>query len=257
VESKLSEFVARWLEEDDEAAVERARAFARLKLLDRSPLAASLEQKVIRERSKLREVLLGPELVALAAVVEGVFARRSVPIDATLPGAATAALAGVERPFVALAGEAIGSELERAGGRRRVDEIQMARLKRGALRGANPRVVAVEDRDELERAGIRVAEAHFQAGPLFALRDDHGEILSWGGVYFVTDRVAQLGYIATREDRRREGLGLAVVTELVRALERPARTIVLHVRPENQAAIQLYGQLHFRGRRRLALFEFS
>jgi ribosomal protein S18 acetylase RimI-like enzyme len=249
--------MARWIGAEEETALQRARSFARAKLLDRSPLSASLCQKVIREHSRFREVLLGPDLVALAAVVDGVFGWRSVPVDAILPDTAIAVLEGIERPYVAMAGEPIWSELARAGGRKRLDEIQMARLGRGPLPAPDPRVVAVEDRAELERAGLRVAEAHLQAGPFVALRDTDGAILSWGGVQFVTDRVAQLGYIATREDRRCEGLGRAVVAELIRRLETPERTLVLHVRPENRAALQLYSQLDFRGRRRVALFEFS
>jgi ribosomal protein S18 acetylase RimI-like enzyme len=257
VESGLSEFVARWIEDGDELALERARGFARAKLLDRSPLLASLGQKVIREHSRFREVLLGPDLVALAAVVDDLFGWRSVPVDASLPGAAVAALDGIERPYVAMAGEPIWSELERAGGQELFDEIQMARIGGEPLPEPEPRVVVIEDRAEFERAGFSVAEAHFQAGPFVALRDDEGEILSWGGVRFVTDRVAQLGYIGTREDRRCEGLARAVVAELVRRLETPERTLVLHVQPGNSAAIRLYGRLGFRGRRRVALFRFA
>jgi ribosomal protein S18 acetylase RimI-like enzyme len=253
----LGQFVARWIEADEEAALERGRDFARLRPLDRSPLSASLDQKLIREHSRLREVRLASSTVALAAVVDGVFSARSVPVDATLPGAAAAALEGVERPYLALAGEPLWSEIRRAGGRVEFDEIQMARLRRGPLPEPDPRVAAVEDRAELGGTGFSVTEIHFQAGPFFALRDDAGEVLACGGVQFVTDRVVQLAYVWTREDRRRQGLARAVVTELVRALETPERTLVLHVRPENRAAIELYGQLGFRGRRRVALFRFA
>jgi ribosomal protein S18 acetylase RimI-like enzyme len=247
---------AQWID-GDEAALERARAFVAAKWLDRSPLQASLEQDVIREHSRLREVGLAERTVGLAAVLEGVHPWRSVPVDASLPGAAIAALDGIERPFTAAAGEPLWSELQRAGGREQSSEIQLARLRHDPLPEPDRRVVTLEKPDALREYGVEIAAAHFRAGPFVALRDDDGRFVSWGGVEFVTDRVAQLAYAGTREDRRGEDGLRAVVAELVRRLETDTRTVVLRARALERAAIALYGGLGFRGRRRIATFEFA
>jgi ribosomal protein S18 acetylase RimI-like enzyme len=254
----VGRFALRWLERRDEQGLARARAFADARFLDRVPLHASLEQPGLVERSRLLEISLAERLVALAAVVEDVFPYRSVPIEATVPGAATAALAKLERPFTVYGGESLWPELERAGGRVRSDEIQLARFEPGPLDDPDPAVERIEDLEELRSFyTVKLSEAHFAAGPFFGVRDEWGRLVSAGGVQIVTDRVAQLGAIATAEGRRRRGLARGVVTELLRALERRGRPIVLHVLSSNSAAIRLYGSLGFRGRRRIRLFAFD
>ncbi len=254
----MGRFALRWLDRNDEKALARARAFVDERFLDRVPVHASLEQPGVAERSRLLEVLRGDHLFGLAAVVEGVFAYRSVPIAALLPGAAAAAISAIERPFTAYAGEPIWSEVERAGGRPLLEEMQMARLERAPLGAAEARVERLEDWDELVRFhGPNFSRVHFEAGPFVGIRGADGAILSAGGVQLRTGRVAQLGYLGTVSEQRRRGLARAVLTELIRLLETPARRLVLHVRADNHAAIQLYAALGFRGRRRVRLYAFE
>ena len=94
-------------------------------------------------------------------------------------------------------------------------------------------------------------------GPFFGVRDAQGALIAAGGIEFATGHIAQLAMIQTTEERRREGLGRAVVTELLRELEAPGRRIILQVREDNAGAIALYSSLGFRGTRRLAKFWFD
>lgn len=235
----------------------RAREFAGSDRLGRALLHASLEEAQLCARSAHWAALHGGRFVGLAACIDDVFRYRSAPLAATLPGAGRALLGEIERPFACLASERLWPELRRAGGEQVHAYVQMARLRHDPLDEPDQAVKRVDDQDELAAfVGPDFSGLRLQLGPFFGIRDEKGALIAVGGVEFATDRIAQLAMIQTSEERRREGLARAVVTELVRELETPSRSVVLQVREENAAAIALYSALGFRGTRRLAKFQF-
>lgn len=250
----LDRFKPSWIDVEEAGARRRLSEFANAQPLDRLPFLAGLEQPSLGARSRFLEIRRRGRLAAVAVVVDPeVFGLRSVPIEIVVPGGAAAAIEVPERPCVAYAGERAWSELERAGGKLLVEELQMVRFQ-SPLPDADPRVVPVCDHDEVSASISRV---HFEAGPYVGIRDERGRLASVGGVQVASERIAQLGGIWTREDRRREGLARAVVGELVRILEAGGRTVALHVGVDNPPAIELYASLGFRGRRRVRLYRFD
>ncbi len=251
----MGRFESSWVDAGDADALCRLREFALARPLDRLPFLASLEQDGVCERSRFLEVRRAGSLAAVAVAVEAeVFGFASLPVEVLVPGGAAAATEAAERPFLAYAGEEVWSELERAGGKPWIEELQMVRFQRRELPDPDPRVAQVSDHAEVSGSISRV---HFEAGPYVAIRDEAGAIASAGGVQVATERIVQLGGIWTRDDHRREGLARAVVAELVRRIEAGGRMVALHVRLDNRAAVELYGGLGFRGRRRVRLYEFS
>lgn len=248
----------RQIGEGDGEALAGARHFARRDLLSRSLLHATLEQPSLRARTRHWCALHGSRVVGLAAEVDGVFPYRSAPIAAALPGAAAALLARLERPFACLAPEMLWSELARAGGCETHQYLQMVRLIRSPPSQPDPRVKRVEDPEELAAfLACEFPEVRLQLGPYAGIRDEGGRLAAVAGVEFMTDRLAQLAHVLTREENRRQGLARALVTELVRELESPERHVALHVRSGNGAAVELFGALGFRGSRRFAKLEFG
>lgn len=251
-------FELRWIDRADRESVERLRGFASCQPLDCVPLFASLDQPGVAERSRLLEVVAKGRSAAWGAIVDGVFPYRSAPLYGVLPGGTAAAARALEPPLVVYTGQRYWSELEAAGGRPAREELQMARLQRLALPEPDPRVERLQEFDELKGfPGGPLSPVHFESGPCLGIRDGDGALACVGGVQVVTERFAQLGGIATRPDRRRQGLARAVVAELVRVLEEKGRAIVLHVALDNRAALELYAGLGFRGRRRVRLYEFA
>ncbi len=251
----VDRFCVAWIEEGDEVGLREARCTVRAAVLDRAALYASLACPSIQLRSRLLRVTTRERLVGLAAVVDRVFPFRSVPVWGSIPGAVRALLGEVEKPFLVLAPQAQWYEVGRCGGKRVLEEVQMARLRPEPLPEPDPGLSRLDDPDELrELLGSRLSTAHLEAGPFLGIRDEGGHLLAAGGVQLVTDRVAQIAYMWTREGNRREGLATRVLCGMIRELEAPGRRLVLQVRADNAAAIEFYARRGFRGRARTALF---
>ncbi len=241
--------------EGDDAA---AREFARADILARALLHASLEEPLLRAHSRHLAVLRHGRVVGLAAQIDDVFPYRSAPIAATLPGVTSALLAELDAPLACLAPEMQWRELERLGAQQASVQLQMARLHRLPLPDPDPGVKRIDDPEELARVfGTGFSPLRLQLGPFFAVRDGQGELVAAGGVEFVTDSLAQLAFVHTREPQRRQGLARSVVVELLRELESRERSVILQVRIDNQPAIELYRGLGFRGTRRLAKYTIA
>jgi hypothetical protein len=247
-------FRVQWIEDGDEAGLEQAREYARSRLLDCAPIHASLECPPIRKRSRLLGVHHRDRLVGLTAVVDGILPYRSVGVCASLPGATRLLLSRVDPPFVAFATQPIWCEIARCGGRGVLEEIQMARLAGTPLPEREPGLERLERVEEIRAfLGPRFSPVHFEAGPFLGIRDSAGALLACGGVQFVTDRVAQIAYLQSRE----ESLAPVVLAGLTRELESERRVVVLHARPDNLSSTRRYARLGFRGRVRTALFRLS
>ena len=90
-------------------------------------------------------------------------------------------------------------------------------------------------REELARPWARVRVA----------RDDEGRAVAYLLAWLVADEVHVLD-VAVHEERRRQGLGRALVDDLVlHGRERGARQVYLEVRASNTAAIHLYRAVGF------------
>ena len=79
-----------------------------------------------------------------------------------------------------------------------------------------------------------------------------GRVVAYGGMLTVLDE-GQITNIAVHPDARRQGIGRALLTEMLRlARERGLSEISLEVRASNEAAIALYERMGFAvaGRRR-------
>ena len=86
----------------------------------------------------------------------------------------------------------------------------------------------------------------------FAAVRERGRLIGVGGVHALSDRyrVAVLGNIATRPDRRGRGVARAVTAHLCRALSGRVDHLGLNVHVSNAAAIRCYERLGFRSVRR-------
>jgi ribosomal protein S18 acetylase RimI-like enzyme len=134
----------------------------------------------------------------------------------------------------------------------------MARLRPTPLPEPDPRLEKVERVEDLQTfLGPRFSPVHFEVGTFLGIRGSDGDLVSCGGVQLVTDRVAQIAYMETREPSRREGLATAVLVGLIRELEADERRVVLQVRVDNRDAVSLYARFGFRGRARTALFNVA
>ena len=249
-------FEADWIDRADDGALAEARAFARESLFDRAALHADLEDPTLLERSSFVGVRLGDRLVGLASVLEDVLSSRAVALSATMPGAATALVRAIPGKFVAMAPEKHWGELVRAGACHRGTDLQMVRLRRDPLPDPDPRVEPVTDLEELRRfSSSTIAPEHLKSGPYLGIRSAVGELQAIGGVHYVTERLACLANIQTDPKQRRRGLAGAIVVQLIRALERPTRLVLLQVGTDNEAARSLYADLSFRGTRRMGFFD--
>lgn len=249
---------ADWIDRADDGALAEARAFARERLLDRAALHADLEDPMLFARSRFVSARLGGRLVGLASVLEHVLSFRAVALSAALPGVATALVRAIPGEFVAMAPQRHWAELVRAGGSHRYEDLQMVRLQRAPLPDPDPRVTSVADLEELQRfADSTIAPEPLKAGPTLCVRSPEGDLQAIGGVHYVTERLACIANVHTDPKQRRRGLARAIVVQLIRALESPARPVLLQVRSDNEAALALYADLGFRGTRRLGFLEFG
>jgi ribosomal-protein-alanine N-acetyltransferase len=121
--------------------------------------------------------------------------------------------------------------------------------------GDIPAVVAIEPpskmteaqlREELERPWARVRVARESKGPSRAQRGEQDSVavaflVSW----HVADELHILN-VATRPDRRRRGLGRALMLDALEfAKQKRLRLILLEVKRTNRPAIELYRSLRF------------
>lgn len=86
-------------------------------------------------------------------------------------------------------------------------------------------------------------------GSYVGIDDDgeDGQLVAAAGIHVIdrTHGVVALANVATRPDRRRQGLARAVVATLVRRLQREVHTIGLNVRDDNPGAARLYRSIGF------------
>jgi len=86
-------------------------------------------------------------------------------------------------------------------------------------------------------------------GLFYGVWDEAGELAAAGGTHIVNqaEKVAAIGNVYTRPDRRRQGLARAITQALVTGLQAAGVTlVVLNLDQRNQAAHALYGSLGFR-----------
>lgn len=127
------------------------------------------------------------------------------------------------------------------------------------LSGSGVEPLAMRDLPELQRFFREAAyapgerEARFfepymlETGPYFGVREA-GELISVGGVHVhsLQQRVAAVGNLATRPDRRRRGWGRAIAAAVCRELAGSVDQIGLNVEASNLGAIRCYEALGFR-----------
>jgi hypothetical protein len=173
----VSEFRVEWIADGDEVRRDQARELARSRVLDHAPVYASLECAALRKRSRLLTVSHSERLVGLAAVVEGLLPFPSVSLCASLPEAPQSLLSQVEAPFVVLATQDLWHEVERCGGQRELEQIQMARLHPVEPPEPDPRLERLKQPEELTTLiGSRLSAVRFEAGPFMGIRDSDGDL---------------------------------------------------------------------------------
>ena len=166
-------------------------------------------------------------------------------------------LAKLAPPFVCRVPARLARELERAGARPIRRERQMVRLapELAVDEPLDPRIERLTDPAELARfLGRDFAPLELELAPFFGIRDPFGELAAVAGARFLTDRVALIAHLETREDCRRLGHARALVQALARAVESPERRAVIHVREGAAAAERLLAELGFRGTHDFCLF---
>jgi hypothetical protein len=244
------------LKEGNGAGEAAARAFARAAIFERVWLHAALELPVLRARAEPIAAFHGERLVGLGAALPGLFPFRVAAIDAVLPGVAAGLLERFEPPFVCHAPVRLARELARAGGRLIRRERQMVRFQPPQQRrGIDPQIERLNDADELVRfCGPAFAPLELELAPFLGLRDAFGELCAVAGARFVTERVAQIGHLDTRDDCRRQGHARSLAGALACALESPERRVLVHVAESALGSERLFGALGFRGAHDFAVF---
>jgi ribosomal protein S18 acetylase RimI-like enzyme len=244
------------LKEGNGAGEAAARTFARSAIFERVWLHAALELPVLRARAEPIAAFDGGRLVGLGAALPGLFPFRVAAIDAVLPGVATELLARFEPPFVCHVPARLARELARAGARPIRRERQMVRFSAPASRAVlDPQIERLTDAAELSRfCGPAFAPLELDLGPFLGLRDAFGELAAVAGARFVTERIAQIGHLDTRDDCRRQGHARSLAAALACALEGPERRVLVHVPEHAQGAERLFAQLGFRGTHDFAVF---
>ncbi|HKC50209.1 MAG TPA: GNAT family N-acetyltransferase [Myxococcota bacterium] len=242
-------YTFRPLKEGDEAAEAAARAFARASIYERVWLHAALELPILRARAEPLAAFHGARVVGLAAAIAGVFPFRAVAIDAALPGIARALFARLESPFVCRVPLRLTSELTRAGARPIRAERQMVRLDPCAASALiDPQIERLSDAGELARfCGPRFTPLALELGPFFGVRDAFGDLTAVAGTHLLSERIALIGHLETREDCRRQGAARALAAALACGLETPERRVVVHLNHGDRPAEHLFAELGFRG----------
>lgn len=237
------------LKEGDEATEAAARAFARAALYQRVWLHAALELPILRARAEPLAAFHGERIVGLAAAIDGLFPFRMLAVDGMLPGVASALVGRIEPPFVCRVPARLTRELARAGARMTRVERQMVRLDPSDSRAPlDPQIERLTDAAELARfCGPSFTPLALQLGQWFGLRNAFGELIAVAGASWVTERIALLAALETREDFRRQGSATTLAATLASALESPERRVVAHLDSGDRAAEHLFAGLGFRG----------
>jgi ribosomal protein S18 acetylase RimI-like enzyme len=245
------------LKEADEAAWAAARAFARASVYERVWLHAVLETPLLRARAEPLAAFHGDRLVGLCVAITGLFPFRLVAVDGSLPGVASQLLARLERPFVCQVPMRLAREVAQAGARAVRHERQLVRFDPAPPMApvVDPQLERLSDANELARfCGPSFAPLELELAPFFGIRDPFGELAAVAGGRFLTERVALLGHLETRDDYRRLGFARALAATLAGTLETRERRVVVHVREGERAAEHLLTRLGFRGAHDFAVF---
>ncbi|HXZ84495.1 MAG TPA: GNAT family N-acetyltransferase [Myxococcota bacterium] len=244
------------LKQGNGAGEAAARAFARAAIFERVWLHAALELPVLRARAEPIAAYHGERLVGLGAALPGLFPFRVAAIDAALPGVAAALLEHFEPPFVCQVPARLAPELARAGARLIRRERQMVRFQAAReRRGIDPQIERLTDPAELSRfCGPAFAPLELELAPFLGLRDAFGDLCAVAGARFVTERVAQIGHLDTRDDCRRQGYARTLAGALACALESPERRVLAHVAESAPGTEHLFAALGFRGTHDFAVF---
>jgi ribosomal protein S18 acetylase RimI-like enzyme len=119
----------------------------------------------------------------------------------------------------------------------------------------DPRIERLADGAELARfLGRDFAPLELELAPFLGIRDRFGDLAAVAGARFLTERIALVAHLETREDCRRLGHARALVRALVREVESPERHAAIHVREGAAPAEKLLAELGFRGAHDFALF---
>jgi GNAT superfamily N-acetyltransferase len=249
-------YTFRPLKEADEAAEAAARAFARASIYERVWLHAALETPLLRARAEPLAAFHGDRLVGLAVTIAGLFPFRMIALDGSLPGVASQLFARLEHPFVCRVPMRLAREIASAGGRPIRRERQLVRFDPSAERPAvDPHLERLSDARELARVcGPAFAPLELELAPFFGIRDAFGELVAVAGGRVLTDRVALIGHLVTREDCRRQGLARALAATLACALESAERRVVAHVSDAARETEPLFTSLGFRGTHEFQVF---
>ena len=79
----------------------------------------------------------------------------------------------------------------------------------------------------------------------YLLALDDGKVIGYAGTWILDDE-AQITNVAVAPERREQGVGAALMAELIKkAKERGATRMTLEVRPSNTAALALYEKFGF------------
>jgi len=116
--------------------------------------------------------------------------------------------------------------------------------------GVDVEPLVEKDADKVDRHwGLATNRRDFFAnrirnGPAMGVRRDD-ELVAWMGTYFITDKVAQLGYLHVMEDHRRKGLARSVVTAM--CLDMADRDLMptAYVFEDNHPSLGLFLSLGF------------
>jgi len=242
-------YTFRPLKEADEVAESAARAFARASLYERVWLHGALEIPLLRARAEPLVAFHQERVIGLGAVLSGVFPFRVVAIDGSLPGVASELFARFEPPFVCRVPARLAREIEHAGGRAIRTERQLVRFDPVVSRPApDSQIERLTDSAELARfCGPSFAPLALELAPFFGIRDAFGELAAVAGGRLVTERIALIGQLETREDHRRQGFARALAAAIACSLETRERRVVAHVNPSAHGAEHLLTSLGFRG----------
>jgi ribosomal protein S18 acetylase RimI-like enzyme len=252
----LGPYTYRPLKEGDEAAEAAARAFVRASLYERVWLHAALELPILRARAEPLVAFHGERMVGLAAAIDGLFPFRMIALDGALPGVAAALFGRLEPPFVCRVPARLTRELARAGARLTRVERQMVRLDPSDSRPPlDPQIERLTDAAELMRfCGPAITPLALQLGQYLGVRNAFGELAAVAGAPWVTERIALIATLETREDFRRQGIARSLAASLASSLESFERRVVAHLDVDDRAAEHLFAELGFRGVGDFAVF---